>query len=156
MFRPRKIESHRGWADPSGIKIYTISAKGQPVDQSPYLVRLAEAKRQKPVVDWSTVPSFAVFHDGASMAYLVLAWWGNDNELFTSVSVLTSSGWIEDPTRHSFCVYDLEIMWQERNYFIECIDCEKPDLEVYRAKRFNRVDRADDAEMNAPAFTAPV
>ena len=137
MFHPRKIESHPSWADPSGIKIYTISAKGQPVDQSPYLVHLAETKRQKPVLDWSAVPAFAVFHDGASTAYLVLAWWGNDNELFTSVSVRAEMGWVEDPAKYSFCVYDLEVIWQERNHFIQFIECAGPSLEKYRTKRLD-------------------
>ncbi len=134
MFRPRKIESQPAWLDSDGIKIYTISTHGQSVDQAPYLARLACVKEQKPV-GWARVPAFAICHDGADTAYLVLAWWGNDNELFTSVSVRTASGWVEDPSKYSFCVYDLEVVWQERNHFIECIDCAEPSLERYRAKR---------------------
>lgn len=134
MFRPRKIEGDPQWLDPDGIKIYTVSARNQPVDQTPYLARLAEIKLQKAVA-WTSAPAFAIFHDGAEMAYLVLAWWGNDNELFTSVSVRTASGWTEDPTKHSFCVYDLEVIWQERNHFVEFIDCAAPSLARYRAAR---------------------
>lgn len=97
-------------------------------------MQLAKVKKRKSVA-WSSAPAFAIFHDGAGMEYLILAWWGNDNELLTSVSVQTKSGWIEDPTKYSFCVYDLEVIWQERNYFVEFIYCEKPSLESYRAKR---------------------
>ena len=61
----------------------------------------------------------------------------NDNELFTSVSVNTESGWVEDGSRYSFCVYDLEVFWQERNYFIQFLDCPLPDLDRYRAARFS-------------------
>lgn len=137
MFRPRRIESHPSWSDPDGIKVYTISARDRPVDRARYLVRLAEVKEQKPVA-WSSTPAFAVFHDGAEFPYLVLSWWGNDNELFTSVSVETESGWVEDPLRYSFCLHDLEVFWHERNFFIASIDCLDSSLENYRVKRFGR------------------
>ena len=136
MFVPRKIESHPGWVDSDGIKIYTLSARNLPVDQTSYLARLAEVKKQKAVV-WASTPAFAIFHDGASAAYLVLAWWGNDNELFTSVSVRTEAGWVEDPTKYSFCAYDLEVIWQERNHFVKCIDRAEPSLGNYRSARFS-------------------
>ncbi len=134
MFKPRKIESHATWLDTDGIKIYTISAQNQSVNQASYFAQLAEVKKRKAVV-WASTPAFTIFHDGAGMAYLILAWWGNDNELFTSVSVKTASGWVEDPAQYSFCVYDLEVIWQERNCFVEFIDCANPSLEDYRAKR---------------------
>jgi hypothetical protein len=136
MFRPRRIESRPAWSDPDGIKVYTISARNEVVDQAPYFKRLEEVKSLKPVA-WASTPAFVVFHDGASCAYLVLGWWGNDNELFTSVSVNTESGWVEDGSRYSFCVYDLEVFWQERNYFIQFIDCPMTDLGRYRAARFS-------------------
>jgi len=70
-----------------------------------------------------------------SCQYLVLAWWGNENELFTSVSAKTESGWVEDASRYSFCLWDLEVFWHERNYFIEHIYCANPNLQSYRARR---------------------
>jgi hypothetical protein len=135
MFQPRQIDSHPTWSCPDGIKVYTISARNQPVYQEPYLARLAEVKKQRAMA-WSSIPAFAVFHDGAAFRYLVLVWWGNDNEIFTSVSVQTASGWVEDPSRFSFCLYDLEVFWHERNYFIQFIYCPSPSLESYRAARF--------------------
>lgn len=138
MFKSRKIESSSTWSDPDGIKIYTILAQNLPVNQAPYFERLAEVKKLK-AVDWASTPAFAVFHDGASFPYLVLAWWGSDNELFTSVSVRTGSGWIEDASLYSFCLYDLEVFWHERNYFVEFIYRSKPCLQSYRARRFEPV-----------------
>ena len=135
MYRPRKIESNPSWQEEDGIKLYTISATNSAVEHAGYLPRLAEVKRAK-LDDWSTVPAFAIFHDGASCQYLVLAWWGNDNELFTSVSVKTSAGWIEDPSRYSFCLWDLEVFWHERDFFIEHLYCSNPSLSAYRARRF--------------------
>ena len=137
MFQPRQIDSAPTWLDSDGIKVYTISARNQKVEQAEYLSRLAEVKSRKALA-WASTPAFVLFHDGASSAYLVLAWWGNDNELFTSVSVKTPSGWVEDAARFSFCLWDLEVFWHERNYFVECIYCSRPNLEAYRAKRFVR------------------
>ena len=106
MFQPRKIESNPSWQDEDGVKIYTISTKNRPVSHAEYLPRLAAVKQAR-AIDWPCVPAFAIFHDGENFRYLVVAWWGNDNELFTSVSVNTPSGWIEDPSQYSFCVWDL-------------------------------------------------
>lgn len=136
MYLPRKIESHPSWSDADGIKIYTISSQNLPVAQSPYLAQLAKVKARK-FVEWTSTPAFVIFHDGADVAYLVLAWWGSDNELFTSVSAQIESGWVEDPAKYSFCIYDLEIIWQERNYFIESMCGAKPDIERYREKRLD-------------------
>src|SRR5256885_15608127 len=83
MFKPRLTAPLTTYGDPDGIKLYTISAKGQPVDHHRYLERLAHIKRQKKID--SSTPAFAIFHDGASMDYLVVAWWMNENELFISV-----------------------------------------------------------------------
>ena len=138
MFNPRRIESAPTWLDEDGIKIYTVSASGNDVDQSGYGERLQEVKQAR-TVDWSLTPSFAIFHAGVSAQYLVLAWWGNDNEMFTSVSVYVDSQWIEDPNRYSFCLWDLEIMWAERNFFVKFMYCEAPSLESYRQQRLANV-----------------
>jgi hypothetical protein len=135
MFQPRRIESQSDWLDADGVKIYTISARSTEVIQAVYLDRLKEVKSQRPI-DWAKTPAFALFHDGATGRYLVLCWWGNDNELFTSVSVETVEGWIEDPSRYSFCLWDMEVMWFERNQFVECLYGENSSLEKYRASRF--------------------
>jgi len=65
----------------------------------------------------------------------VLAWCANDNELFTSVSARFSGGWIEDPRRYSFWLWDLEVFWFERNRYVELVYRAAPDLDAYRAAR---------------------
>lgn len=134
MFQSRQIESDPSWLDGDGVKIYTTSALNKPVSHEGYLPRLVEVKASK-ALDWAATPAFVIFHDGASCQYLVLAWWGNDNELFTSVSVNTPTSWVEDPAQYSFCLWDLEVFWHERNFFIESIYCAKPDLQAYRELR---------------------
>ncbi len=104
------------------------------VAKEQYLDRLAEVKRTKNI-DWSSTAAFAIFHQAVATSYLVLAWWGNDNELFTDVSVNEGYGWLHDPNKYSFCVWDLEIMWAERNFFIELVYCETPDITEYRNRR---------------------
>jgi hypothetical protein len=134
VFVPRHVESRADWCDADGVKLYAISATGTPVDPAAYLPHLAEMKRAR-AVDWPHTPAFALFHDGATLRYLVLCWWGNENELFTVVSVLTATGWVEDAGRFSFCVWDLEVLWHERNAFIAHVYCPTPNLASYRAAR---------------------
>lgn len=138
MFQPRRIQSEPTWSDPAGIKIYTISASGRDVDQSAFAVQLAAMKTRVPI-DWSEAPAFAIFHEGAGALYLVLVWWGNDNELFIRVAVREPGGWVSDMSRYSFCLWDLEIMWHERQFFIDTIYCAEPDLAAYRLKRYGNV-----------------
>jgi len=135
-YTTRKTESAPDWLDQDGVKLYTISTHGGPVNQSPYLERLARIKAER-AIDWPSTPAFAILHDGASMRYLVLGWWGNDNELFTSVSVETDTGWVEDSARFSFCLWDMEVMWFERNAFVDTIYSDSSDLASYRARRFS-------------------
>ncbi len=117
--------------DPDGVKIYTISADGSEVDADLFRPRLEEVKAQREL-DWSATPSFAIFHRGSSALYLVVAWWRNQNELFTSVSVREGDTWIEDPEKYSFCLWDLEVFWHERNSFVTHMYSGIPDLDGYR------------------------
>jgi hypothetical protein len=137
IYRPRRVESQADWLDPDGVKLYTISAQDAPVEMTDYLARLPEVKRMG-AASWEQTPAFAIFHDGATTQYLVLCWWANDNELFTAVNVRTENGWVDDPKQYSFCVWDLEVMWHERNFFVQHIYCERPSLAGYRAARADR------------------
>ena len=131
MFVPRKIRTSAHWQDRDGCKLYTISADGSAVDHAIFESRLLQVKSARPLA-WGRTPHFAILHRGTSSPYLILCWWGNDNELFTSVSVLADGNWVEDPARYSFCLYDLEIIWDERNHYIQTMDRPSPDLMRYR------------------------
>ena len=138
MFRPRNIRTESHWSDSDGIKIYTISIANEPVDQSLFSERLDQIKSEHRI-EWPKTPAFVIYHKGESFLYLVLAWWGNDNELFTSVSVLTKSGWVEDPAKFSFCLYDLEVFWIERNIYVETMYSGSSNIEQYRKSRGKNV-----------------
>ncbi|RDI96909.1 hypothetical protein DVT68_19490 [Dyella solisilvae] len=133
MFQRRAIERHP--LDADGIKLYTIAATARPVALSAYLPQLARMKQARPI-DWRATPAFAICHDGASARYLVLGWWGNDNEMFVAVAVEQERGWIEDAARYSFCLWDMEVMWHERNAFVERMYGAEPSLAAYRASHF--------------------
>lgn len=84
------------------------------------------------------------------MDYLVVAWWGNDNELFTSVSVTEEGTWIEDPSRFSFCLWDLEVIWHERNSFVRHMYSGKPSLVDYRSDTYRPNQSVDTTAVSAP------
>ncbi|MDR9830372.1 hypothetical protein RCJ22_32840, partial [Vibrio sp. FNV 38] len=86
MYKLRKLEGYKDWLDADGVKIYTISANEEPINMVTFHHRLTEVKSEI-TLEWEQTAAFVIFHNGANCKYLVLAWWGNDNELFTSVSV---------------------------------------------------------------------
>lgn len=134
MFVQRKLTTAADWLDETGIKIYTLSYDHTEVVQDAYLARLEQVKQCRDV-SWSDTPSFCIFHQGEQFPYLVLAWWGNDNELFTSVSVFTGERWEEDASRFSFCLYDMEVFWFERNAYVDTMYLPNGDIDTYRATR---------------------
>ncbi|HET6553760.1 MAG TPA: hypothetical protein VFG49_09505 [Dyella sp.] len=135
MFVERRIEALPADIDPDGIKVYTISASGSPVDSQPYLQRMQAMKSARPRT-WQDTPAFAICHDAAQARYLTLGWWDNANEMFVAVAVTQPGGWVEDLGRYSFCLWDMEVMWHERNAFVEHMYGDVPDLAAYRADRF--------------------
>ena len=134
MYQPRTIATRPDWLDEDGLKLYTISHSGKPVEHAPYLQQLALIKQSRPV-DWPDTPAFAIFHDGATARYLVLIYWGNDNELFPIVCVDTGAGWVVAPETYSFCLWDLEVIWEERALYIRHCYSGSRDLPAYRASR---------------------
>lgn len=134
MYAPRIIRTAQTPRDSDGVKLYTISARDDRVDESAFH---QEVQRVKGLctVDWARTASFAIFHEGVSALYLVLAWWDNGNELFTRVSVREQDDWVSDPSRYSFCVWDMEIMWFERQSFIRHLYSGEPNLANYQHDR---------------------
>lgn len=139
MYAPRHIRPAPGIADADGLKLYAISIANDDFDPRPFIARLAALKAAAGA-DWPNTPAFAIFHQGASLRYLALCWWGNDNELFNIVSVEEPTGWIEDSKRYSFCVWDLEVFWSERASYIRHMYSGERNLEAYRQDRTFQTD----------------
>jgi hypothetical protein len=58
-------------------------------------------------------------HQGPTVDYAVVAWWDQQNELPVRVVVRSATGWRPANAHESFCVWDLEILWHERNAWLE-------------------------------------
>lgn len=148
QFKPRLIRDAQPALDADGIKLYTVSFDGEPVRETLYRERL-QAVKTAHSLNWEQTAAFAIFHQGATAAYLVLCWWGNDNEMLSSVSVLVDEVWVVDPAQYSFCLWDLEILWAERNIYIRTMYSGPAELAAYRQQRFEQ--RAEDKALAQPA-----
>lgn len=114
------------------MKLYAVSATGASVDVAAFTAQLGAMKRSVPV-QWPATAAYAIFHQGVEHGYLVLCWWGNNNELFVRVAVREGGGWVVDPERYSFCLWDMEIMWLERQSYIRWMYSGVVDLASYRS-----------------------
>jgi hypothetical protein len=132
MFKPRLIRPLPARLAGDGTKLYAISLAEPFSEFGTYLDRLTQVKSGMNL-PWAETPCFAIFHRGQVAAYLVFGWWGNDNELFTSVSVEVDGQWVEDPRRYSFCVWDLEVFWHERNSYVRHMYSGTRDIVGYRS-----------------------
>ncbi len=83
---------------------------------------------------------FMIAHQGRDRCFLPVFWWDQENELRQLVYV---RGFGEDdswqPARNgeSFCVWDMEVMWFEREAFVNAIlsHPDAPDVEGYLEQR---------------------
>lgn len=79
---------------------------------------------------------FVILHRGTSMDYLVISYWGNENENFINVFVCDEFGahaWHKDE-QYSCCVWDLEVIDLERRLFISTVltaECRADGLSRY-------------------------
>jgi hypothetical protein len=73
------------------------------------------------VTEASARVGFVIQHQGRDADYLVLAWWSRQNELPIRVWVNDGAGWRPARDGESVCVWDLEIIWFERNLWIETV-----------------------------------
>jgi len=132
MYTKRSTSRVSGLGNVAGLKVYAISASGAAVDPGVFSAQLQSMLREASV-KWSETAGFAILHQAANFPYLVLSWWGNDNELFVRVAVLEDGQWVIDPNRFSFCLWDMEIMWLERRSYIRWMYSGEQDLDAYRS-----------------------
>jgi hypothetical protein len=113
-----------GWR----LKVYSVSYDGSPPDWSVFDPSLAMADAALPVP--AKAPGrpgvgFVIAHSGRGMWYTVLCWWDRENELPIRVWVAERNGaapvWRAAGESESVCVWDLEIIWQERQAYVETL-----------------------------------
>lgn len=126
-YRPRLIRaagvlSLAGWR----LKTYEISFDDSAAQRGEFSLGLARASSflpQPPASANRGGAGFLIFHSGASDHYLICGWWDAQNELFirTLARPRDREEWDESGQRHSICVWDLDVIWHERNAWIACM-----------------------------------
>lgn len=109
-----------GWT----VKMYGVHLPGTAVDWSGFdrALDLATAALPAPEPDIGR-PGLGVFiaHQGVTGDYGVLGWWNHENELPFHIMVrrVPSDPWRKAVEGESVCVWDLEIIWEERQAWID-------------------------------------
>ncbi|SMF24728.1 hypothetical protein [Pseudogulbenkiania subflava] len=69
-----------------------------------------------------------------SLAYWgrLLVYWDNDNECLVRVWVRDENGW-RAARSESFCVWDLQVIWHEREACVRHLLTDAPDMDGYLA-----------------------
>jgi hypothetical protein len=119
------------------LKVYSIRLPGEPHDPERFVggwklaadaLPLPAAAPERPGV------GFAILHQGRTGDYLILSWWDRENELPTRVFLNTSEGWRPATGGESFCIWDLRVVWWEREAYVGTVLAGRADgLERYLA-----------------------
>lgn len=131
--RLREIRSYNGWR----LKIYTITYDGT-LDWPAFERGLARAVRSLPrpaALPGRPGVGFAIAHHGRGADYLVVGYWDRDNELPLMVYVRphASARWRKARGSESVCVWDLAVIWREREAYVKYMlrEPRRPKLEQY-------------------------
>ena len=85
---------------------------------------------------------FMLLHQASVANYVVLGWWDRENELPVHVGLIekpNGGDWRMAKREESFCVWDLNVIWHERNAYVASYlndTCGKPQ-ETYLADVLN-------------------
>ena len=106
------------------LKRYSVSHTGQVFDEARFSggVALARAVLPQPARTAERPGvGFLVLHQGNGIDYTVLAWWDRENELPLRVFVCErpgSNAWRAARDSESICVWDLQVIWAEREAYV--------------------------------------
>lgn len=103
------------------LKAYAVACHGRGFEHRRFEPAIPQIAQRLPVpAPEAGCPGvgFLILHQGLTADYTVLAWWDQQNELPIHVLVNDSSGWRPANAHESMCVFDLEILWFERNLWI--------------------------------------
>lgn len=64
---------------------------------------------------------FAILHQGRTADYFILCWWDQENELPARIFVRDADGWRPARDGESFCVWDLRVLWFEREAYVAAV-----------------------------------
>jgi len=122
-YAPRRIQRHEtralgAWR----IKVYSVRAGARPMDWAGFAAGMDAALGELPDPDGARgCPGlgFLIAHQGRTGDYAVIAWWDRENELPLRVFVRRGGeAWRPARGDESICVWDLEILWAERQAWV--------------------------------------
>ncbi|HSM18203.1 MAG TPA: hypothetical protein VK845_14555 [Gemmatimonadales bacterium] len=146
-YAPRLVRFHQllspdGWR----LKLYSISFDGSAVDWADFDggLALVRAVLPAPATEQGRPGvGFVIAHHGEGIDYIVVSWWDRENELPTRVFARSASdrtGWRPAADGESFCVWDLEVIWAERDAYISTfLSGDVPDVAGYLARHIGDV-----------------
>lgn len=111
------------------LKVYSVRHNDQPLDRARFDAGWALAMTALPQPDVSLGRpglGFVILHQGATGDYLILSWWDRENELPTHVFVRDANGWRSAVGGESFCVWDLGVIWWERETYVATVLADHP------------------------------
>ena len=103
------------------LKVYAIRYGDGPFDRDRFIGgwALASAALPRPAAAAERPGvGFVVLHQGRTGDYLILAWWDRENELPLRVFVADAGGWRPAVGGESVCVWDLRVLWWEREAYV--------------------------------------
>jgi hypothetical protein len=136
---PAGLIHHHDWR----LKQYDVLCEPGAIDDATYAPGVALALQSLPtpaVTDRRPGLGFLIRHHGRTVHYIVLSWWDNENELLQRVFVRAfkeGASWLNITGQGSFCVWDAQIIWHEREAYVNCVLTESPDLDAYLATPFD-------------------
>jgi hypothetical protein len=115
------------------LKTYSIVAGDGPFQADrfePGLAAACEHLPQPAAAGGRPGVGFAVLHQGRTGDYAVLGWWDNENELPLRVYVRDATGWRPAAGGESVCVWDLKVVWHERETYVATVLGESGDEKI--------------------------
>jgi len=146
-YNPRVTRFHQVLGiDSWRLKLYSISFDGSDVDWAEFDGGLALVRSSLPapaIDEGRPGVGFVIAHHGEGIDYTVVSWWDRENELPTRVfarSVDDGKRWRPAAGGESFCVWDLEVIWAERETYISTfLSGEVPDGAGYLARHVGEI-----------------
>jgi hypothetical protein len=137
--RPIRFEGTTG-RDGWSLKRYSVRYGAEPLDEAAFDDALERALAAVPAPDAEAGRpglGFFIAHQGKTGDYGVLAWWNHENELPLSIQIRRGRDepWRAAEAGESFCVWDLEVIWAEREAWVETmLGRGGPDPDGYLAR----------------------
>ena len=115
------IRPHGGWR----LKLYSITHDEHPAEWPRFQRGLELAMGALPEharAYGRPGAGLLIAHQGRSADYVVLGWWDRENELPVRVFIREGEGgWRAARDGESFCVWDLQVLWFEREAYVATV-----------------------------------